>query len=328
MKVACRVPAVSVVLPCYNAMATLPQTIASAARQTERDIEIIVVDDGSTDASTAIVEKLADADPRIKLLKQVNGGVSAARNAGIGAARARIIALLDSDDLWAPDHLEAHVRRLQQEPRLGISFSPARFIDTAGNVIGCSQPKLRHINPGDLLVSNPTTTCSTLVIRRDVFKDVGLFRTAMRHNEDQEWLFRVTLSGWRMAGDPTPRVDYRTSPQGLASDLDGMLRGFEMMIVEARKLAPVLVKREEFHARASMLRYLARRAIRLGLPPAVARHYILRAVGTSPSIVLRQPAATFSTLVGALLPRAILRPVLGRTQHPALATPQSRAMEA
>jgi glycosyltransferase involved in cell wall biosynthesis len=328
MKVACRAPTVSVVIPCYNAMATLPQTIASAARQTERDIEIIVVDDGSTDRSTALVEKLAEADPRIKLMTQANGGVSAARNAGIGAARARLIALLDSDDLWAPDHLETHVRRMQAEPRLGISFSPARFIDTTGGVIGCSQPKLRNINPGDLLVSNPTTTCSTLVIRRDVFKDVGLFRTAMRHNEDQEWLFRVTLSGWRMAGDPTPRVDYRTSPQGLASDLDGMLRGFEMMIVEARKLAPVLVKREEFRARASMLRYLARRAIRLGLPPAVARQYILRAVSVAPSIILRQPAATISTLVGALLPRAILRPVLARTESPALAAPHTRAMEA
>jgi glycosyltransferase involved in cell wall biosynthesis len=328
MKVACRVPAVSVVVPCYNAMSTLPQTIASAASQTERDIEIIIVDDGSTDASTAIVEKLAGGDPRIKLVKQANGGVSAARNAGIGAARARIIALLDSDDLWAPEHLQTHVQRLQQEPRLGVSFSPARFIDTVGNVIGCSQPKLRHINPGDLLVSNPTTTCSTLVIRRDVFKDVGLFRTSIRHNEDQEWLFRVTLSGWRMAGDPTPRVDYRTSPQGLASDLDGMLRGFEMMIVEARKLAPVLVKREEFRARASMLRYLARRAIRLGLPSAVARDYVLRAVRVSPSVLLREPVATFSTLAGALLPRVVVQPVLERTRTSALAAPQESPMEA
>jgi glycosyltransferase involved in cell wall biosynthesis len=314
MKIACRVPAVSVVLPCYNASTTLQQTMASAARQTVRDIEIIVVDDGSTDSSTAIVEKLAEGDPRIRLVKQSNGGVSSARNAGIGAARARLVALLDSDDLWAPDHLETHVRRMQQEPRLGVSFSPARFIDTAGRHIGISQPKLRHINPADLLVSNPTTTCSTLVIRRDVFKDVGLFRTAMRHNEDQEWLFRVTLSGWRLAGDPTPRVDYRTSPQGLASDLDGMLSGFETMIVEARKLAPVLVKREEARARASMLRYLARRAIRLGLPQAVARQYILRAVTVAPILALRQPAATLGTLVAAFLPRAIVRPVLRRTQ--------------
>lgn len=314
MKKPCRAPAVSVVVPCYNAAETLAATLQSATRQTFTDIEIIVVDDGSTDGSPAIVTELAKSDPRLKLLSQANGGVSAARNAGIGAANARLIALLDADDAWAPDHLATHVQRMAHEPRLGVSFSPARFVDTSGRIVGCSQPKLRNINPADLLISNPTTTCSTLVIRRDVFRDVGLFRTAMRHNEDQEWLFRVTLSGWLMAGDATPRVDYRTSPDGLASDLDGMLRGFEIMILEARKLAPVLVGREEARARASMLRYLARRAIRLQLAPAVAQTYMLRALATAPFLALREPRATLATILAAWVPRAVLRPMMHRAR--------------
>ncbi len=309
-------PTVSVVIPCYNASATLAEALSSARRQSLRDIEIIVVDDGSSDGSQALVTASAQSDARIRLLTQANSGVSAARNLGINAAKGRLIALLDADDVWAPHHLELHVHRLTHEPRLGVSYGPARFIDMAGRVVGCSRPKLKNIVPADLLISNPTTTSSTLVIRRDVFKDVGLFRTAMRHNEDQEWLFRVTLSGWVMSGAASPTVDYRTSPTGLASDLEGMLRGFDIMIAEARKLAPVLVRRDEARARASMLRYLARRAIRLDLPPAVAQKYMLNALRTAPWLVLRQPRATIATLAAALLPRVVLRPILaGRQAH-------------
>ena len=227
--------------------------------------------------------------------------------------------LLDADDLWAPDHLATHLRRLEIEPRIGVSFSPARFIDTAGRVIGQSRPKLDHLRPIDFLYGNPTTTCSTLVIRRGVFRDVGTFRTNMRHNEDQEWLFRVALSGWVMSGDATPRVDYRTSPNGLAADLEGMLRGFRIMLGEASKHAPVLVARNRAWATACMLRYLARRAIRLGLAPAIARGYIFAALRTEPRLALTEPRATLATLAAALLP-AILMPAIVHYVRPQTAT--------
>jgi glycosyltransferase involved in cell wall biosynthesis len=303
-------PKVSVIIPCYNASGFIQGALDSALNQTERDTEIIVVDDGSTDSAPALVYAMSQHEPRIRLLSQANGGVSVARNTGILAARARVIALLDADDLWAPDHLAVHLRRLAHAPRLGVSFSPARIIDTTGRLLGETRPKLRHLVPGDFLMGNPTTTCSTLVIRRDVFRDTGLFRTTMRHNEDLEWLFRVSLSGWVTAGDPVARVDYRTSPGGLAADLEGMRHGFEVMLEEARKLAPVLVQRNEVRARAAMFRYLARRAIRLGLPAAVARRYALAALRTAPAMLLREPRSTAATLAAALLPRAVLQPVL------------------
>jgi glycosyltransferase involved in cell wall biosynthesis len=313
-----RGPIVSVIIPCFNAQRTIGSTLASAAKQTVRDLEIIVVDDGSTDSSPALVAAAAATDARIRLITQANGGVSAARNTGIAAASARFIALLDSDDLWAPDHLETHVRRLEADPRLGVSFSAARFIDTDGVVVGQSAAKLSGITPADLLLSNPTTTCSTLVIRRSVFKDTGPFRTTMRHNEDQEWLFRVSMSGWLMTGDPSPRVDYRTSPNGLASDLDGMYRGFLVMLEEARKLAPGLVMRHQAWATACMFRYLARRAIRLGLAPSVARHYMIRSLAARPSLVLTEPRATLATLGASLMPSVLLHSILHVARpHPA-----------
>ena len=299
------VPVCSVVVPCFNAAATIAATLDSASMQTLRNIEIIVVDDGSSDCSAHLIGALAESDSRISLIQQANGGVSAARNAGIKAAKARFIALLDADDLWATDHLQVHVRRLQNQPVLGVSYSPARFIDMQGHITGQSRPKLDQLTPADLLHGNPTTTCSTLVIRRDVFRDVGLFRTNMRHNEDQEWLFRVTLSGWVMTGDAMPRVDYRTTPGGLASDLDSMHEGFKTLLAEARKLAPNLVRRNETRAHATMLRYLARRAIRLGLDQKIARGFMLAALRKEPWLLLAEPRSTIATLAAALAPQAV-----------------------
>ncbi len=303
-------PLCSVVIPCFDAAATIEATVTSACRQTLSAIEIVVVDDGSRDNSAHLIAAIAAQDPRVRLIRQSNGGVSSARNAGIGAAKSRIIALLDADDLWAPDHLQTHLRRLRHEPRLGVSYSAARFIDAQGAIIGQSRSKMDTLTPADLLLGNPTTTCSTLVVRRDVFKDIGLFRTNMRHNEDQEWLFRAALSGWRLSGDANARVDYRTSLGGLASDLEGMLRGFETMIVEAHKLAPKLVERNAIRARANMQRYLARRAIRLGLPHRIARKYILDALRSRPMLLFVEPRATLPTLIAALVPQALLSPLL------------------
>ena len=303
-------PQCSVIIPCFNASATIAAAIQSASRQTVRDLEIIVVDDGSRDGTPDIVAALAQSDNRICLQQQANGGVSAARNTGIKAARARIIAFLDADDMWAPDHLATHIRRIEGNLQLGVSFSPARFIDANGVVVGQSRPKLDGLRPADLLCSNPTTTCSTLVVRRDVFKDAGVFRTHMRHNEDQEWLFRVALSGWVMAGDPVARVDYRISPDGLASNLDGMYRGFQIMLEEARKDAPYLVKRHQARATASMLRYLARRAIQLGLAPQISRHFAFAAVQASPLLAIQEPRATLATIAAALMPKTLRAPLM------------------
>ena len=295
----------SVVVPVYNGESTLEAALASVRAQTVNEIEIIVIDDGSTDGSAEIVKRLQKEDPRIILHRQENAGVAAARNAGILASHARRIAFMDADDLWTPDHLAIHIFRFALLPELGVSFSTALFIDKDDKPVGLARPKLNDLRPADLLASNPTTTCSTIVVRRDVFRDVGLFRTEMRHNEDQEWLFRVTLSGWALSGVPDTTVSYRTSPEGLASDLEGMRRGFDTMLVEARKLAPTLVARHESLATAQTYRYLARRALRLGQPSHVARSYIMKALKTSPRILFKEPRATVATIAAALFPKVM-----------------------
>src|SRR5262245_59273659 len=106
-------PLVSVIIAAYNAERYIRTTCLSVLNQTYSAIEIIVIDDGSTDRTAAIVQALADADPRIRLVRQANRGTAAARNRAIAEARGEFIAPVDADDLWHPTKLERQVRRLQ-----------------------------------------------------------------------------------------------------------------------------------------------------------------------------------------------------------------------
>jgi len=112
-------PLVSVVIPAFNAVRFLTGSIPSVLAQTWTDFELIVVDDGSTDATAACVQ--AFDDPRIRLVSQTNRGLAGARNGGIREARGTYIAFLDADDLWHPEKLARHVAHLQSQPGVGVS---------------------------------------------------------------------------------------------------------------------------------------------------------------------------------------------------------------
>ncbi|HSZ22548.1 MAG TPA: glycosyltransferase family A protein, partial [Candidatus Sulfotelmatobacter sp.] len=113
-------PLVSVVVPVYNAERTLTATLDSALAQDFRDFEIVVVNDGSTDSTKAVLDMYA---ARVRVIDQSNRGVSAARNAGVRASSGQLIAFLDSDDLWSADKLTQSVRALTQNPKASMVFS-------------------------------------------------------------------------------------------------------------------------------------------------------------------------------------------------------------
>jgi glycosyltransferase involved in cell wall biosynthesis len=295
-------PVCSVIVPAYNCARTLSATLRSAVNQTVRDIEIILIDDGSSDATAALMARLADTDPRIRCLYQANQGVSAARNAGIVAAKAPIIACLDADDLWPEHHLATHLARLKTNAALGVSFSSADFIDAAGRVVGAARPQLTDLTARDFLQSNATTTCSTWVVRRAVFDRVGLFDVFLRRSEDQDWLIRAAAGGVCIEGTTAAIVSYRTATTGLASDLAGMRAGYVDLLDRVGARAIQLAKIERASALAHEDRYLARQAIRLDLPRRIARGYILSALRQQPSLLWRQPRQTWGTLIAALLP--------------------------
>ncbi|MGB3670077.1 MAG: glycosyltransferase family 2 protein, partial [Phormidesmis sp.] len=109
-------PLISVVVPAYNAEAFIAATLASVLSQTYQNLEVWVIDDGSSDRTAAIVEKLAQQNARINLLRQPNQGVAIARNAGIQSAKGEFVAPIDADDLWWPGALEKLMAEFQKAP--------------------------------------------------------------------------------------------------------------------------------------------------------------------------------------------------------------------
>ena len=119
---------VTVIIPVFNGERWISSTLASAAAQTHSMLEILVIDDGSTDGTAAIVEAAASRDDRIRLIRKQNGGVSAARNKGIAEARGELIAPLDADDLWHREKIARQVAAMRS-PEVGLVYCWAVEID-------------------------------------------------------------------------------------------------------------------------------------------------------------------------------------------------------
>lgn len=286
-------PTMSIVVPCYNASRYIADTLETVLEQTLPDWEAIVVDDGSTDNSADIVEQFVQKDRRIRLLRKQNSGVSKTRNAGSAEANGKYLAFLDADDLWHPGYLERMAAHLNAWPHIGISFAIARIVDGEGKPTGSySSMKSSGLDTFDFLSSNPTTTCSNLMVRKETFARLGGFPEDLCHAEDQLFLIKAHLAGICIEGCHEILVDYRVNNSGLSSDLEAMREGWETMLAHAVAEAPEVIAPLVARARALNLCYLARRALRVrsALDPW---RYMSAALAADWHILLARPWPTF-----------------------------------
>ncbi len=183
-----RIPEVSVIIPTFNRADLLAQAIDSVLSQSYTDFELIVVDDGSTDATQALLSWYRG---RIRYLFQENRGVSAARNLGIKAARGRYICLLDSDDLWLRDKLKEQVRLMKGDPKIRVSYTDEVWIRGGKRV---NQGK-RHRKYSGWILRKLLPLClispSSVMIERGVFEEVGLFDESFPVCEDYDLWLRI-----------------------------------------------------------------------------------------------------------------------------------------
>jgi len=225
-------PLVSVVVPAYNAAATLDETLRSVRGQSHANLEIIVVDDGSTDATFALAQAHADADPRLRVIRQKNAGVAAARNTGWRAARSDFIALVDSDDLWAPALIEKQLAALLAGgARAGMSYCFFTRIDAQGMA-----PAFHYPEPctGDvldkILLHNFVGCGSTMLVRRAALLAAGGFDNSLRAAGAQgcdDYLFCCRAAEqFHYACVPEVLVGYRDTPGGISSSEGRMLRSW------------------------------------------------------------------------------------------------------
>ncbi len=184
---------VSVIVPAYQAERFVAGAILSALRQTHRALEVLVVDDGSTDGTHARLAAIAD--PRLHVLRQANAGTAAARNAALARARGRYVAFLDADDRWFPEKLETELAILERAPEpIGIAYSSHYAVDDRGALLHAA-PVRRHAGRRfDLFLDGEDFLMPSLCLfDRRIFEAIGTFNAA-RYHEDHDFILRASRS--------------------------------------------------------------------------------------------------------------------------------------
>lgn len=219
-------PAVSVIMPAYNVEPYIGEAIESVLAQTFTDLELIIVDDGATDGTARIARAYADRDGRVTVIHQPNAGLPAARNTAMRRATAEVFALLDSDDLWAPEFLDEQLAILRARPDVDIVTGNA--LTLGGHLDGrptrpCPDPRPQP----DLatILSDEYAVFIMSVFRRRVFDAVGLFDEMLRTNEDFDYWLRAALAGFTFIRNERPLGYYRRRDDSLSASQVRMLRG-------------------------------------------------------------------------------------------------------
>lgn len=181
-------PLVSIVIATYNMADFLPLAIQSALAQTYRNIEVLIVDDGSTDRTAEAVAPFL-ADSRVRYRTQRNGGQAVAKNSGIRESIGDYIAFLDADDLWTPDKLEAQIPLFAASQAVGVVYSAFAYIDEKGNLVPNVPYKLHSGRVTRPLLMSNFVGFGTSVVKRECFERLGLFKENLRMGIDYDlWL--------------------------------------------------------------------------------------------------------------------------------------------
>jgi GT2 family glycosyltransferase len=265
-------------MPAFNAAAYIEAAIASVLRQTLSDLELLIVDDGSTDATVAIASQYARADRRVTVLQQTNAGPGPARNAGFRRGSGELFAFLDSDDEWAPPFLERQLQIFAARPDIDVVFGNAWYRGGPRDrqPVRCPAPDHRTLGIADLLEDDGLHFIMT-VFRRAVVERVGGFDPAFLTNEEYEMWLRAGLAGFRFARNPEPLGWYRSRPDSLSASQLRMLQGALLVLARTRpRLTPgsrerAILDRSAARYEAELAAAQARESLARGDEAAVRR---------------------------------------------------------
>lgn len=255
---------VGVVVPMYNAAATIAETLESVCAQTYSALDIVVVDDGSTDTCADIVCALADKDDRIRLVRQANSGVAAARNRGAQETVADYLAFVDADDVWAPDKIALQMELVEgRDPALVYCWFihinehsqvfPFRYNPQIADDVRKFMARKNFVGNG-----------SSMLVPREIFESVGGFNSCLRdHGAEgcEDYMFALGAAmkyPFRLV--PRYLVGYRTTTSNMSSNPERMIKSFELVV---EKFRPHLTEySDEFeHHHRDFLVWHARRAL-------------------------------------------------------------------
>jgi glycosyltransferase involved in cell wall biosynthesis len=230
-------PKVTVIIPAYNAMKFLPETVENLLQQTYQDFEVVIVNDGSQDHIQSWHRELNNL--KIKLVTQDNQGLSGARNTGILHAQGEYFALLDADDLWHPSKLEKQVQVLDENPKAGLVYTWTALVDAEGQPTGRIFKGYVEGNVWKKLIEFNVVGCGSVpLIRKLCFETVGVFdRNLGSFVEDWDlWLRIAPHFDFKVIKEPL--VYYRQLPSSASRNLEAMERSYKIVLEKAFKSVP------------------------------------------------------------------------------------------
>ena len=236
-------PAFSVVIAAFNSEERIGATIASVLGQSRTDLELIVVDDGSTDETAGVVERFTAADGRVRLLRQANQGTVAARNAGVQEAGGRFVSFLDDDDLWLPGYLAAIAAGFDRAPGAGLAYTDAAVTTGTGedgySALDRFARRTRRLPAAlggeaalrALLHVNFITTCAATA-SREALDAVGQLDPAIRGCDDWDLWVRIAAAGFGLVGVRERLVARRMRTDSVGSDERMMAAGSRAVLAK------------------------------------------------------------------------------------------------
>jgi glycosyltransferase involved in cell wall biosynthesis len=234
-------PLVSVIVPAYNADKFIAQTLESVLSQTYQNIEVLVVDDGSTDTTPEIVKDFAKKDSRVNLLQQSNSGVAVARNLAYLHSKGEYIAPIDADDIWYPQNLEKQVELLtKSEPLVGVVYSWSVDINEAGLLTGGFYNSTIEGEVHDALVYKYFIgNASSSLIRRACFEKVGGYNCKLKLENAQgceDWELHLRIAQYyQFKVVPEYLVGYRQIASSMSCNYESMAKGHSLIMADVRR---------------------------------------------------------------------------------------------
>jgi cellulose synthase/poly-beta-1,6-N-acetylglucosamine synthase-like glycosyltransferase len=289
-------PVVSVIIPVYNGEKTIKETVTSVLNQTFSDLELIIINDGSTDSTLDIVNSIND--PRLKVFSYPNGNQAVSRNRGITHAKGEYIAFLDADDLWTPDKIEMQYQALQDHPETAVAYSWTNCIDESSQFLRCGSHKTVN---GDaypnLLVVNILESGSNPLICREALEKVGEFDSSLTPAEDWDMWLRLAKH-YLFITVPKPQILYRQSSQSASANVLKLEAGSKKVIEQAFSQVPDCLKPLKKRSLANIYKNLTFKALEVQPGPKqglLALRFLYNILINDPTMVGQK--VTFRTLL-------------------------------
>jgi glycosyltransferase involved in cell wall biosynthesis len=277
-------PLVSVVIPAYNAARTIETTLRSVLQQTMGDLEVIVVDDGSTDTTPQIVRSVGDG--RVRLVQQPNAGHASARNAGIEGASGRYVAVVDADDAWLPRKLERQLAVLGANPAVRALHGSAVFVDDFLRPLFVSpSPDGRNRLLDVLCFRGLAAVMVTLIIERELLEQIGGFDASLIILQDWDIAIRLARS-WELYSMSEPLVLYRVHETNQSKQVELHIEPGERILArffDDPTLPPEIAARRSY-VYAHFYAMLSGGALQIGRP-TYAAYWARRALASDPRVL-------------------------------------------